>query len=461
MPYIEWRGSKCRVRWDTGKINPETGKRIYDSKSGFDDEDEAYNYGLDRESDIRNDRYISRRDGSTLMRNYCAAWLKHLDVGHLRWRQVEQIIRLYIVPYWGDHTVGGIKSSHHRAWKLHLKEAPNVGERYQREIELVFSMLMDDAVDDELRSSSPVKRNSRRGQYKKKPKEKKREMRIDDVHQLALNALTFWGFPGYVYFLTMPFTSMRPGEMSALRREFSYPAWPASDPDPERREEAVERYAGEDPMPALRVQHQFQRERGKGSPKLYPPKYESTRTLVLPPFLAELHAALAASHDREWLFPAINGGPLAKANFRYHYWRPVADGRPASQPYERRRGDKCSTLQPWRQLPELPATAYAGKRLYLLRHGGKEWLDEDRHSRIAVETRMGHELAGVEGLYANVTTGMERDIMESLQLRWVKFIQREGGKLVLNSPTPLPFDLESWWKSQAEAAEATPSSRGS
>lgn len=38
----------------------------------------------------------------------------------------------------------------------------------------------------------------------------------------------------------------------------------------------------------------------------------------------------------------------------------------------------------------------------LLRHGGKEWLDEDGHSRIATETRMGDEVAGVEGLFAHV-----------------------------------------------------------
>ncbi|WP_250294333.1 hypothetical protein [Streptomyces atroolivaceus] len=84
----------------------------------------------------------------------------------------------------------------------------------------------------------------------------------------------------------------------------------------------------------------------------------------------------------------------------------------------------------------------AGKRLYLLRHGGKEWLDEDRHSRIAVETRMGHEVAGVDGLHSHVALAMEQEIADSLQSRWLRhsWSAREGtGKAP--SPTALPFDL--------------------
>lgn len=73
----------------------------------------------------------------------------------------------------------------------------------------------------------------------------------------------------------------------------------------------------------------------------------------------------------------------------------------------------------------VPATANARKRLYLLRHGGKEWLDEDRHSRIAVETRMGREVAGVEGLYSHVALAVEQEIADSLQSRWLRFAASE------------------------------------
>ncbi|MDP5310478.1 integrase [Streptomyces poriferorum] len=448
MPWPEKRGNKWRVRWDTGRVHPDTGKKIYDSKSGFDDETTAYEYGLDRESDVRNDRYISRRDGAVLMKEYAEDWLNGIDVGHLRERACRSMARLYIVPRWGETAVGDIKPSAYRGWKKELLARPNVGADYGREILGLFAMMMDDAVEDELRKASPVSHKRRRGKYTKKVKEKKRHMDIADVHQLALNALTYWGFPGYVFVLTMACTGMRPGELYALRREYAYPNWPAADPDDERREESVERYTGVKPMPAVRVQYQHQ---WKDSVlTLLPPKYDSHRTLVVPQFLAELLEMLLGSHESEWVFPSINGGPLAKANFSFHYWRAIADGRDPSTP----RSEGGGRGGTWRPLPGWPAVKpYAGKRLYLLRHGAKEWLDEDGHSRVAVESRMGHELAGVEGTYSNVTPAMERAIMESLQARWQGFVLTLEPGWEPVSPKPLPVDLPGWMKRQVSVAQ--------
>ncbi|MBQ1164058.1 hypothetical protein KBZ21_39320, partial [Streptomyces sp. A73] len=76
--------------------------------------------------------------------------------------------------------------------------------------------------------------------------------------------------------------------------EFCHPYWPASDPDAERRGESVARYGGDDPMPAIRVQWQHKSRKdpanldARGVPVFAPPKYGSERTLVIPPFLAEL-----------------------------------------------------------------------------------------------------------------------------------------------------------------------------
>jgi integrase len=457
MPYAEQRGNKWRVRWATGKKHPETGRWLYDSQGGFDDRDAAVAYGLDRESDIRNQRYTSRRDGAILMREYCKTWQQTLDVGHLRRRNIESYLRLYVEPHWGDMTVADIRPSAYRAWELWLKDQPNIGDAYRGEILLVFSMMMDDAVDDGLRQASPVPKKKRRGKYVKKKKERKRNLRIEDVHQLACNALQYWGFTGYVFQMMMPFTGMRPAELYALRREYCHPTWPASDPrvDPDeeqRYEEDMERYGGAEPVPAVRVEWQHQREEGTGKLGLYPPKYDSHRTLVVPPFLAELLELLLVSHECEWVFPSINGGRLADANFTYSYWRKLADGLEPRLKSVKGDGRKGSP----RWLPGWdPVKNWAGKRMYLLRHGHKEWLDDDGHSRIAVETRMGHEVAGVEGLYANVTVGMEKRIMESLQERWLRFVVTlpEGWEPP-PSPTPLPVDLGEWMKLQVKAAKA-------
>ncbi len=460
MAYTEWRGGTCRVVWNTRKKD-ERGKWIYDQKGGFTDESEAKKYGLDREAEIRNDDYISRRDGSITVGEYAATWADTLDVGHLRDKAVRSMLRLYIVPRWGGTAVGDITPTIYRAWKKQLKALPNVGEKYGEEILTVFSMLMDDIVDDGLRKASPVPKGKkqRRGRYKKKPRERKREMRIEDVHQLACNALAFWGLDGFVFVWTMTTTGMRPAELYALRRVYCHPAWPASDPldDPEeadreeRHAEDLERY-GPDLMPAVRVQWQHQREGGRL--KQFPPKYESRRSLVVPRFLAELLELLLASHDGEYVFRSIKGGLLANANFTYHYWRPIADGRDAAAPFERVRLGQRQMVKPHRAVPEIPATAYAGKRLYLLRHGHKEWIDEagGEHSRIAVETRMGHEVAGVEGLYANVTTAMERRMMDSLQERFECFVREAGWETASTSPSSLPEGLAEWWNRQVKPA---------
>jgi integrase len=466
MPYAEQRGNTWRVRWNTGKKHPVTGRWLYDSQGGFTTRDEAIAYGLDRESDVRNDRYISRRDGSLPMSEYCKTWPDTQDVGHLRRRALKSMIRLYIEPRWGDTAIADIKASAVRAWKMWLEDQPNIGEDYSREIFGVFSMMMDDAVEDGLRLSSPVQKKRRRGRYKKKPRERKREMRIEDVHQLACNALTYWGFPGYVFILTMAFTGMRPGELYALRREYCHPGWPATDPrhDPAeevRYEEDMERYAGEEPMPAIRVEWQHQRDED-GELKLFPPKYGSRRTLVVPQFLAELLALLLKSHDSEWVFPSINGGELANANFSYAYWRKIADGQPEVETFTRVRGGRVQTVTSRRPLPEIPAVKnWAGKRLYLLRHGHKEWLDEDGHSRIASESRMGHEVAGVEGLYANVTPAMEQRIADTLQGRWLRFVESLPSDWAPSSPTPLPVDLGEWMNAQVKAAQSTQTETGS
>ncbi|WP_326734883.1 hypothetical protein [Streptomyces sp. NBC_01022] len=170
---------------------------------------------------------------------------------------------------------------------------------------------------------------------------------------------------------------------------------------------------------------------------------------------------LLDTHNHDYLFPAISGGLLANAIFSYHSWRPVADGRSASEQFSRVRLSQPQVVNSRRPLPKVSATSYAGKRLYLLRHGGKEWLDEDGHSRIAVETRMGHEVAGVEGLYSHVTLPMEQQIANALQRRWLRFMARAGAGLVLPSPTRLPFDLQSWWKQQVEAAHELDRQSGS
>lgn len=405
--YTEWRGGTCRVKWWTGEYHDD-GRKRFESKGGFTDEDEAFQHGQDQLYEIRHGTGISNRDGATLMTDWLDDWLKALDVGHLTERHYRSVIENHIRPYFKKRNtaVADIDIIAYRTFRKLITNSlkPNTA----RPVMTVLNMVLDDAVP-RLMKTSPVERNRRRGKFVKKPKERKKDMLPAAVEQLACNAEAFFGYPGYVFIWTMAATGMRPSELYGLTREYCYPNWPASDPrvdqDEEvRHDEDLERYGkGEHLMPAIRVERQVQY--CDSSLQFFPPKYESRRTLVVPPFLAEMLEKLLASHDREWVFPGIEGGSLAAVSFPHRYWQPIANGAEV-------RGGR----RPRAAIPEVPS--FRNRRLYLLRHGAKSWLDEDGHSRFAVESRMGHEVQGVEGTYSSVTVPMERGIMKSLQERW-------------------------------------------
>jgi integrase len=427
------------VRWETGRLNPATGRKVYDSKSGFtgaDAENKAYQYGLDRESDIRNDRYISRRDGSMKMKELTVTWLEVQDLAYDSIRAYRTAITAKINPYWGEKTVADVTVPGYDAWAKHIRATCSVN--YAKNILMVFGMVMDYAVVCELRKSSPVIKRPRRGKFTRKPKERKRNLDVALVHQLAENANTVWGYPGYVLFLTVAFTGMRRSELYGLRRDYCSPTWPASDPrddpDPEeleRYEDDMRRYGrGDGLLPALRVEYQHKWMHGK--PVLVPPKYESKRSLVLPPFLTEMFDMLLKSHDSEWAFPAMGGSPLLKANWSNSYYKPIVCGAEG-------RGGRL----PRPEVPAVPAWIQPDgkpKRLHLLRHAHKEWLQEDLVPEVASEARMGHEIQGVRGLYGNVTPGMEQQIAGVLQARWERFVGEQGPGWRSPSPTCLPVD---------------------
>lgn len=404
--HLEWRGGTCRVKWWSGEYLP-NGRKRYESKGGFTDAEAATQHGLDKLYEIRHGTHVSNRDGATLMTDWLTDWLSSLDLGILTEKNYRSIVEVHIRPYFARKAVADIDVIAYRAFRKHIGR--KVGAGRAQNIMMVLGMILDDAVP-RLIKVSPVERSRRRGKYTKKPKERKRDLSTAVVEQLARNAEVVLGYQGYVLIWTMAMTGMRPGELFGLHRDYCYPNWPASDPrtnpDEEvRYDEDMERYGQGDPlMPAIRVEQQAQYL--KGVLHLLPPKYASHRTLVVPPFLADMLEKLLASHDRQWVFPGIRGGSLASVTFNTSYWRPIADGAPARTGVHGKRPE----------IPEVPS--FKGKRMYLLRHGHKAWLDEDGHSRFAVESRMGHEMQGVEGVYSSVTVAMERGIMKSLQERW-------------------------------------------
>lgn len=440
MPYVEVRGNSIRVKWWNGeyKLDNEgkpTKKKLYDSASGpapgvpFKDEDEAYTYGLDREYEVRHGKGIPRASSATLMSEYIWLWFDASDIRPNSVKTYRSMLRATIEPYWRDRPVGDITPIEYDLWKRSIKA--QYSDNYAGQLLGLFKMLMDDAVlKYKLRAESPIIEQRRRGRYnKRQTKRVKQELPFEAVHQLAVNAHTVWGYAGWAYILTIAFTGMRPpGEMVGFQRGFASPYWPASDPVPSRRREAAKRYAG---MHALRVQHQAYYVDRK--PTLAGPKYDSYRTLVIPPFLDEIHTALLASHASPWVFPAMTGGHLLTTEFTQNYWRPIRDGAKERKP-------RPQYMRHVR--PAIPAVAeMAGEDLYRLRHWHRELLDEPGAdiATVAKEARMGHEVAGMEGVYSRVTIGMEMRIVEYLQDFWEKNVVA-AGLWMPPFPTALPSD---------------------
>lgn len=443
MPYVESRGGSIRVKWWGGEYiidahGMPTKKKKYESASGpepgvpFTDEDEAYTYGLDREYEVRHNKFIPRASAQTLMEEYCWLWFAAASLRPNSRDTYRSMLNAVIIPYWGQRAVGDITALEYDFWKRRIES--QYSDNYVSQLRTLFGMLMTDAVVRyKMRTESPVIEYRRRGRYtKKKTRRDKGHMPIDVVHRLAINAYHLWGYTGWAYIWTIGFTGMRPpGEMYGLQRGYASPHWPASDPDIPRREEALARYGGK--LHALRVQHQLYR--ADRLPTLAGPKYESYRTLVIPRFLHEMHSALLASHNRPFVFLSLTGKPLLGAQFERDYWHPIRDGAEERKP---RKGYDRYVRPKLDAVPEM-----AGKDLYLLRHWARDLLDEPGADipRVAIEARMGHELPGVEGVYSSVTLAMEVRIVQYLQEVWEKFLAT--GAWVPPFPIALPDDHRS------------------
>jgi hypothetical protein len=439
LPYVEVRGNSIRVKWWSGeyKLGPDgkpTKTKKYESASGpapgvkFQDEQEAYTYGLDREYEQRHGKGVRRASAATPMSQYIWMWFEASDLRPNSMKKNRSMLRSVVEPYWGSRPVGEISPIEYDFWKRQIKQ--QYSETYASDLLGLFKMLMDDAVTKyRLRADSPVIEQRRRGQYRKRQtKRVKQELPFEAVHQLAVNAHTVWGYTGWAYIWTIAFTGMRPpGEMVGLQRGFASPNWPASDPVPARGREAAKRYKG---MHALRVQHQAYYV--DSTPTLAGPKYDSYRTLVIPPFLHGIHEALLASHASPWVFPTMTGKHLLTCGvFTDSYWRPIRDGAKERKPRPR----YMRHARP--AIPAVPEMA--GEDMYRLRHWHRELLDEPGAdiSTVAKEARMGHEVQGMEGVYSRVTIGMEKRIAEYLQQVWEKHVVA-GGLWVPPFPKPLP-----------------------
>ncbi|MFI1580084.1 tyrosine-type recombinase/integrase [Embleya sp. NPDC020630] len=380
MPSTEKRGDGPRP-WRVRFINND-GER--DSASGFETEDEAYDYGLDQETDIRRGVYHNPRRGEIPFRDYAKEWIDAHDVASTSEVSYRSRLNAVILPRWGGVAIGTITTLEVRSWVKSLRRK-GYSTNYIANVVMQLRMMLDDAVVDKYITYNPVEKKSRRGKVKPKEKAKTIFATPNQVAELAQRGQVLRGEMGEMIILTLAYTGMRLGELYGLLRTDC-------------------NLLGKEYERSLTVARQFQYQGGERALPI--PKYDSGRRIVLPPFLADRLSALLATHKSRFVFTAPEGGQLLTGGSFYDsFWHPATRGRPA-RPASRGH----------RALPALPGvTGLEGMVPHGLRHGHAVWLDEAGHPDVAIEERLGHETRTVKGTYRHATPSMERAIAEALQ----------------------------------------------
>ncbi|WP_406045717.1 tyrosine-type recombinase/integrase [Micromonospora sp. NBC_00898] len=103
-----------------------------------------------------------------------------------------------------------------------------------------------------------------------------------------------------------------------------------------------------------------------------------------------------SQHTHDTVFPGARGYHQRRSNFNRRAWTPAIAGDP-------KRGNP----------PILP-----GMHFHDLRHTHKTWLIEDGIPEIAQARRLGHRLAGVRGIYSQVTEPIINNLVDARQRRW-------------------------------------------
>ncbi|MEV5347119.1 tyrosine-type recombinase/integrase [Streptomyces achromogenes] len=375
-----WRGRYLKPDGTWGSVSRD------DNRQPFYTARAAREYAAGLETDVRRKTFIDPRSGRITVTEWAELWIESVELANRSDNTYRQRLRSVILPKWGPAAMADVSQVAIKTWEKQLRE--QYKPSYVKSVMSVMRVMFEDAVSSKVRADNPVPTLQSRRRGKFKGKQQQDETILATPRQallLARNAEQMRGLGGYTMVLTIAYCGLRISEVVGLRREH---------------------LLLEDQGRGCRLQVAEQHQYVDGRPAQVDPKYQSSGSLILPPFLADLLRQVLESHTAEWVFTAPMGGKLNTTSFYEEVWRLWVDGHKAMP-------DRLGRPS---RLPDLRAVAgIEGLVPHGLRHSMKVWLDELKHPRAAVEARMRHVFGGVEGVYSHVTLAMELDIAADLQ----------------------------------------------
>jgi integrase len=344
-------------RWQARYLKPD-GERV-NAPGTFTTKTDAMRWLVAVETDIGRGDWHDPRSGDVSYGEWADRWLavKEPTLAPSTVELYRYLLRRHVRPRFADVAVGRITAVDVQGWlaDLHAGElSPNTVAKAYR----VLRGSLDAAVDADLIKQSPCS-------LKGAGTERHEEMRIATPQQVA--AIADAAGPRWeALILAAAYSGLRWGELAGLRR---------CDVDLE---------AG-----TIQVVRKLEEVNGRLS--YGPPKTAAgSRTVGIPSFVARslaLHLELYAEADPEGLvFPAVEGGPMRRSNFRRRVWE-----------------------------PSTTAADVQGLRFHDLRHTAATLAAASGASLKALMARIGHASAAAALRYQHVIDGQDAEIVTYLE----------------------------------------------
>lgn len=211
MPWVDQVGKRSwRVRWRDGDRTP--------SLSGFRSQAAAEDFVSDMMTDRRRGEWLDSSGAAMPVADWADRWIETIDVEPRTEENYRGRLRNHILPQWGRHGLGEIKASDVTRWFKQLRRTFAVST--VAGIRTVFRMLMDDAVDERLIKTSPVRWRRRRGRRRDRAVSAAERVWAMPEHvvRLAEQAAVLGGTSAKLLIIAAAWTGCRWGELAGLQR---------------------------------------------------------------------------------------------------------------------------------------------------------------------------------------------------------------------------------------------------